>query len=381
MSMGREDGRLTLQGLAQRLEALERENAELRHEKTVLRGSGTHRDEGAHLRDPESHRAEDPASEAGEQVSRRWLLGKAGAAAVAAVAAGTLLGTREAKAHHFDSGIRVNFVGTHFVFVEAQNPGDRAVEAFNTASQEGAVHARNSGDGPGVRGLGGTGVWGSSATLGHSGVYGQHTGTGFGVVGDGKGTGSAGVLGRNSSAGFQAFGVKGETQDGVGVKGIGKNGVVGESPKLDHAAVYGKHTGSSGYGVVGDGKGGTGAGVLGRNSSGTGVWGEGKTGVVGRSSTQSGVSGQHTGNGGTGVEGVGRGASSAGVAGVNYDGYGGSFFGGKAPLALAPGITTGKPTTGAHRAGEIFLDSAATLFVCTESGTPGTWRRVQTAAT
>jgi hypothetical protein len=37
--MGGEENGLTLQGLAQRLEALERENAELRHEVAALRGS------------------------------------------------------------------------------------------------------------------------------------------------------------------------------------------------------------------------------------------------------------------------------------------------------------------------------------------------------
>ena len=42
--MDGEDNGLTLQGLAQRLEALERENAELRQEVAVLRGSGTGQD-------------------------------------------------------------------------------------------------------------------------------------------------------------------------------------------------------------------------------------------------------------------------------------------------------------------------------------------------
>ncbi|MEJ7655126.1 MAG: hypothetical protein WKH64_18215 [Chloroflexia bacterium] len=41
----------------------------------------------------------------------------------------------------------------------------------------------------------------------------------------------------------------------------------------------------------------------------------------------------------------------------------------------------GKPTTGAHLIGELFLDRAAALWICTASGTPGTWRRVTTTAT
>jgi hypothetical protein len=44
------------------------------------------------------------------------------------------------------------------------------------------------------------------------------------------------------------------------------------------------------------------------------------------------------------------------------------------------GGTAGKPTTGAHLKGEISMDSAATLWVCTVAGTPGTWRKVATTA-
>jgi hypothetical protein len=55
--MGAEDNGLTLQGLAQRVEALEhenaerletleRENTELRHEAATLGGAGTRRDSG-----------------------------------------------------------------------------------------------------------------------------------------------------------------------------------------------------------------------------------------------------------------------------------------------------------------------------------------------
>jgi hypothetical protein len=49
----------------------------------------------------------------------------------------------------------------------------------------------------------------------------------------------------------------------------------------------------------------------------------------------------------------------------------------KAQLRLIPDLNAGKPT-GAHRKGEIYMDSAAKLFVCTKDGTPGTWRRINT---
>lgn len=91
--------------------------------------------------------------------------------------------------------------------------------------------------------------------------------------------------------------------------------------------------------------------------------------------------GQNTGCGGTGVEGIGRGANSAGVNGINHQGYGGFFFGGQAQLKFYPGIEAGRPTAGTHAEGELYMDSAAALFVRVAGGTPGPWRRVTTTAT
>ena len=99
----------------------------------------------------------------------------------------------------------------------------------------------------GVRGLGKTGVWGSSSAAGRSGVYGQHLGEGYGVVGDGGGRGNAGILGRNPT--------------GDGVRGEGFNGVVGTSSAMG--------AGSAGFAP---------AGVLGRSSRGPGVRGKGNYG-------------------------------------------------------------------------------------------------------
>ena len=109
-----------------------------------------------------------------------------------------------------------------------------------------------------------------------------------------------------------------------------------------------------------------------------GVRGLGKTGVWGSSSATgySSVYGQHIGLG-FGVVGDGRGNSNAGVLWRNLSGYGGQFEGGRAQLKLKPGGSAGKPT-GEHIKGEIYMDSAATLFVCTASGTPGKWRKVST---
>jgi hypothetical protein len=48
-SRGKVDSRLTLQGLAQRLEALERENAELQHKVAMLEGSAMSLSRNRHL--------------------------------------------------------------------------------------------------------------------------------------------------------------------------------------------------------------------------------------------------------------------------------------------------------------------------------------------
>ena len=166
-------------------------------------------------------------------------------------------------------------------------------------------------------------MWGKSSTAGQAGVYAEHaTSSGPGVVGDGRGSAYAGVLGRNANG----TGVRGEgsTQAEVaGVRGLGKTGVWGSSSVSGYEGVYGQHTGT-GYGVVGDGGGDSYAGLLGRNST----------------------------------------------------GYGGQFEGGKAQLKLVPGASAGKPTTGTHTKGEIYMDSAGSLYVCTAGGTSGTWKKV-----
>ncbi len=118
-----------------------------------------------------------------------------------------------------------------------------------------------------------------------------------------------------------------------------------------------------------------------RGSAG-GLWAYGASekggfGVVGASAGGEGVKGE----GSTGVIGVGYG-SGLGVEGWSQNGYGGRFSGGKAQLMLKPAGAVGKPTSasGQHIKGEIYMDSAGTLFVCTADGTPGKWRKVSTTA-
>jgi hypothetical protein len=224
---------LTLEGLAQRLEALERENAGLRDKLAAFTDS---------VRDGDAAVARKTARSFEGPVSRRALLSKAGAAAVAAAAAGILLNPREAQAADFREP----------VLVSTEDDANRTQLGVTYASGiKIAVYGRHSA-GTGVYGVGIDGVQGESRANGFSGVYGRHNAAsnGPGVTGDGKGN-WPGVWGRNPAA----DGVTGETE------GEGKSGV------------YGRHLGlffDEGFGVTGDGNGPGGAGVLGRNPNGYG---------------------------------------------------------------------------------------------------------------
>jgi hypothetical protein len=305
--MDAKDDGLTLGGLAQRLETLEHENermrsenADLRHKVAAPSGSKT-------------SQAVEPTFEG--RVSRRALLSKAGAAAVAAVAAGTLLYPREAEAHSTTNIINAESVNAHWIRVV---PHDTSLGNGIQSQVDNNLYAAVKGDNFGF----GPGVWGQN--LGSAGDEGP------GV----EGLGRPGVKGR------------GMDSSSHGVEGEGLAGVVGKSSTTGFEGVYGQHTGSLGFGVVGDGTGAAGAGILGRNSGGDGVQGEGANGVHGKAT----------------------------------GGYGGLFEGGKAQLRITPKGTAGRPTTGAHSKGELYMDSAAALFVCTASGTPGKWRKVTTTA-
>lgn len=162
------------------------------------------------------------------------------------------------------------------------------------------------------------------------GVMGESFGNG--VQGRSQGQAMSGVFGNNTSNGF---GVAGETESAAsGNVAAIRSGVIGRNA-------------------------GTGPGVFGNsvNANGDGVQGRGKVGVRGVSINGNGVLGQ----GGTG--------------------YGGQFQGTRAQLRLTPTSRTGKPDSGLHQVGEVYLDQAGSMFICTVAGTPGTWRRVNTTVT
>jgi hypothetical protein len=260
-----------------------------------------------------------------------------------------------------------------------------------------------------------------------AGVHGYTYGGGHGIAGSsytddanstlGDGIGVSGESG--SATGVSAFsessyGVFAESGTGTGVYGSGANGVYGVGGAWDAGAgtgygVYGLASSDAthyaeavhgrapgmGLGVGGDsdsgrgvwGQSGSGAGVHGSSTSGPGVSGgsDKGAGVDGRSTSGHGITGASTSGAGaygfsTSGPGVSGGSENGpGVSGRSTTGRGGVFFGGAAQIRLTPAGTKGKPTSGAHQIGDLFLDKAAALFICTKSGTPGTWVKVTTA--
>jgi hypothetical protein len=95
----------------------------------------------------------------------------------------------------------------------------------------------------------------------------------------------------------------------------------------------------------------------------------------------SGVTGQNTANG-IGVFGLanGTGLFAAGVYAKSPNGYGMRVLGGTAQILFALPASPGAPTAGSHIMGELYVDSAATLWVCIADGAPGTWVRLTSIA-
>ncbi len=214
---------------AQRLETLERENAELRREVTAPSGPGTHRTEPDETRSLVPRPNEEQTSRLEGPVSRRALLGKAGAAAVAAMAAGTLLIPREAKANHVSTeNFTANTVVAHFVRGDRTDDFVPAVTGVNRGAYAG-MEGINTVGGEGVRGesSSGTGVYGEGGTMGVEGTATATGGTGV------QGTGRYGVWGESNRAGFYGVTGRNSNTDGTGVRGVanntdGRTGVRGE---------------------------------------------------------------------------------------------------------------------------------------------------------
>ena len=172
------NGSISLEVLARRLEALERENAELRGKVAALEGFNDRRKEVEATRDSE------PSEELEEgTISRRGLLGKAGAAAAGLVVAGALT-QRDLRQARADAP-------KTFTSTVAGTPG---------------VTGENTFGGIGVRGVGLYGMQGESDGATGQGVHGINSKAGDGVLGDSQG--GAAIRGR--SFGSTGAGVHGE---------------------------------------------------------------------------------------------------------------------------------------------------------------------------
>lgn len=87
------------------------------------------------------------------------------------------------------------------------------------------------------------------------------------------------------------------------------------------------------------------------------------TGVVGVSNNDQGV--------------VASSVNGSGLQASSQEGHGIVANGGIAPLLLQPRGVSGPPFGSGHLKGALVVDSAGQLYVCTASGSPGTWRPVQ----
>jgi hypothetical protein len=273
-----------------------------------------------------------------------------------------------------------------------------------------------------------SGVFGQdNSASGGFGMYGTSN-LGIGAFGITSGNGQSGVVGRDQSANG-GYGVQGVSVKGTGVYGTSASTapnaaavraeLTSTSPGLGSAALLAKNdaTNGNGFAVLASSGGTTvsatssggdavvamttsseGRGVYAQAASGTavvatggvgltamGTNGDGAQGSTG-TATCSGVVGAYTGTDatGAGVKGTHAGAGSAGsfnsakgtgVVGSSVAGRGAKFSGKLAQLSLKPGATAGQPTTGAHVAGDIFVDKNCNMYLCVVDGTPGTWKQ------
>jgi len=143
---------------------------------------------------------------------------------------------------------------------------------------------------------------------------------------------------------------------------------------------------STSYGLYADGGTGVGAYATSSGNDGIGVLAQCAAGGVAVMALFPGAGIPATGDcaihgDGSSVGGIrGLSTTSYGVSGSSVHGIGGTFTGGQAQLHLTPSGRSGKPTSGAHDKGDLYLDSTGKLFICTESGTPGHWARVNVTA-
>jgi hypothetical protein len=274
--------------------------------------------------------------------SRRRLLGLAGAAAAAGVAAAGLPEPRRAAAADGDP-IAIGGTVTGTGFTRADHTGTAAGAAF--LFQAGSFRSI---DGRHKAALNG---WTTTTAI-PAGVYGwSDRPDGAGVVGRAVGADSAGVLAEHDGPSGSGLAASGQTA--VTATGDAR-GVVATSSAFQGIAVRAESTGPSSAAVR----------AVGSTNDGIGVSAFGQFGVT-ASATQIGV---YTEDCPTGVYGTG---SEIGLMG----------YGPVAPLWLRP-LGVAAPDSGVrHEPGQFQVDESGDLWFCVASGTPGTFRKLAGAAT
>jgi hypothetical protein len=179
--------------------------------------------------------------------------------------------------------------------------------------------------------------------------------------------------GDGSTYGY-TWGTLSRSANGLGVLGVSGTPETVNTLVVREAGVYGYA--AHAVGIFGQSD--NAAGVVGQSDANAGVQGmsQSNAGVYGTSQSDAGVFGFS--DTGSGVAGSSQ--SSVGVFGFSQSGTGGKFTGGQAPLLLGLAGAPGAPASGTHSAGELYLDSAATLWICTGPGTHGTWVRLTSVA-
>ncbi len=295
------------------LQELKRENAQLRADVTALQARQSARPAPA---EQSLHAGHAPGrQEEASRPSRRGILRAAVGVAAAAAGAGALVeaGTGTALADNYGT-FSTTTTSAPAVAVSALGSGTYGVQAVTDA---------------------GYAVYGyTTAATGYA-IYGVNSYGGFAIAAEGS-NGGGGL----SAVTDYAIGVSGRaTTTGIGVYAFSSGG---EALFAEGGSSYGAYV-TNGSSL---------ATVTGTNSgSGVGVLGQGVYGLLGK-------------------------GSSVGVVGTSSHGIGGYFQGLEAALHLVPTALAGAPTSGAHSKGDLILDSGAVLYVCTASGTPGTWQKV-----
>ena len=226
---------------------------------------------------------------------------------------------------------------------------------------------------------------GSEATATRRGVLGLAlAATGAAVVGTVAAagpadalTGANAIVGHVDNSGDQqtTFVHNGTANNGPGLRALRTPGTTTGSTFGENAGLVAETDFTDQDGVLGFAGPGTGSGgIRGISFGGNGALGESDQGVGVRGSIRTGNS--SPGSIAVVADNLTAGTGSVGVqatATTGPAGLGGSFAGSLAPLRLVPAGTPGTPKSGAHAAGELYVDSAGNLYCCTAGGMPGTW--------